>query len=825
MTVPVPVSSTTTSNEDEDQGSEVELRGHLRVVSVFVRTVTGGVETGPHSMAGTIDQAKMKFSRIVNSRSYTLFNQSQNPDGESSRVEVKLAVDGEEEMDETEQGHMRRETYTRSSRSAPWNKRRILVWVCGVLVVFCVGILIGYSTHRESEPPSCSAEKTVTQKPDFETVPNEEVYVPALDWSDLVGLLNDKLSSKAIEDNLSEYSQGGREAGSYMDNKLADNIHNTFTQLNMNPWVDEHFVKLQFLDRSKPNKVLFGSKEIGPTAGFLAYSETGTKEGRVVYVNYGELSDLQTVQNGKYGLNLNGSVLLMRAGKISMAQKVMNAAKIGAVAVLIYPDAANYKTISETTALYGHVHLGSGDPYTPGFPSFNHTQFPPAKSSGLPGILAQTITAKMAETIFKNMGGDDAPEEFRGALPRYKLGSQSDNVTVEVNNKLAETKIHNVFGVIKGYVDPDRYVVIGAQRDSLTNGYAKSAVGTTLLMELARVFTELKKDGFKPKRSIVFASWTAGDFGNIGVTEWLEGYWSSLDRKACTYISLDGVVTGAGSFRASASPLLHTLLQKTLEKLKTPGSTSSLLQSYGGVLSNLLTPMQMDDGAYPFLALSGIPSVSFSFVSSPANAEEYLGTDLDEKDHLDRLTSQKVLELSMLAAQVAGQIALRLVHDHILRLDVTKYTDVITNHVNAIIKHVDALKKTKVDKIDSLSTQWLNSARGSYSRAATSLNVDIKNTDTNDMEMCRIINNRIMKVEHNFLSPYFSLRDVPFRHIFFGSGGQTATDLEKYLGDVVESKASFNIDQVLNDFALLTWTIQGCANDLAGDIWSLDNEI
>lgn len=56
------------------------------------------------------------------------------------------------------------------------------------------------------------------------------------------------------------------------------------------------------------------------------------------------------------------------------------------------------------------------------------------------------------------MGGDDAPEEFRGALPRYKLGSQSDNVTVEVNNKLAETKIHNVFGVIKGYVDPGEFV-------------------------------------------------------------------------------------------------------------------------------------------------------------------------------------------------------------------------------------------------------------------------------------------------------------------------------------------------------------------------------
>lgn len=81
------------------------------------------------------------------------------------------------------------------------------------------------------------------------------------------------------------------------------------------------------------------------------------------------------------------------------------------------------------------------------------------------------------------------------------------------------------------------------------------------------------------------------------------------------------------------------------------------------------------------------------------------------------------------------------------------------------------------------------------------------------------------KVEHNFLSPYVSLRDVPFRHIFFGNGWQTANDLEKYLKDVHENKTRFDIDQVLNQFALLTWNIQGCANDLAGDIWALDNEI
>ncbi len=76
--------------------------------------------------------------------------------------------------------------------------------------------------------------------------------------------------------------------------------------------------------------------------------------------------------------------------------------------------------------------------------------------------------------------------------------------------------------------------------------------------------------------------------------------------------------------------------------------------------------------------------------------EQFLGTNMDEKAHLDRITKDKVVELSVVAAQVAGQMALRLVHDHILKLDVTKYSDVIAGHVSAIIKRVDALKFGKV---------------------------------------------------------------------------------------------------------------------------------
>lgn len=92
-----------------------------------------------------------------------------------------------------------------------------------------------------------------------------------------------------------------------------------------------------------------------------------------------------------------------------------------------------------------------------------------------------------------------------------------------VNNVLKEARILNVFGVIKGFEEPDRYIVVGAQRDAWGPGAAKSSVGTALLLELARMFSDMVlKGGFKPSRSIIFASWSAGDFGAIGATEWLE---------------------------------------------------------------------------------------------------------------------------------------------------------------------------------------------------------------------------------------------------------------------------------------------------------------
>uniref|UniRef100_A0AAQ4Q2A3 Transferrin receptor 1b n=1 Tax=Gasterosteus aculeatus aculeatus TaxID=481459 RepID=A0AAQ4Q2A3_GASAC len=514
------------------------------------------------------------------------------------------------------------------------------------------------------------------------------------------------------------------------------------------------------------------------------------------YGNYGRPQDLDVLQDKN--VSLRDSVLLLRAGQISFAEQVT--AGVGASLCL----EAYFVFLGETPlkACLSCVHLGSGDPYTPGFPSFNHTQFPPTKSSGLPKIPAQTITANMATALLRTIGGpeSDASSGFKGGLSAtYRLGG-GENISVEVNNVLVNKEIHNVFGVIKGFVDPDQYVVLGAQRDAWGSGYAKATVGTSVLIELAKAVSEMvEKDGFRPRRSVVFASWSAGDYGSVGATEWLEAYMSSIDKRVVTYISLDGVVVGRGSFVASASPLLYGLLENTMKGVN--DTTAHLLSDQ---------PMSIDDPAYPFLAMSGVPSVSFHFISPNTEAYMYYGTDLDHKDHLDYQTNHRTSEMAATAAQFAGQMALRLVHDRLLRLDVSRYNGVLTKAVAQIYKRINQLLKLK-----GLNPTWLNRARGAFQRATISINNDIRNSNLDDKEACRILNGRIMSVEHALLSPYVSPVETPYRHLLLGRGPHT-------LASIAETT---DMEQLHTPLALATWNLQGCANGMVGNIWDLDEEI
>ncbi|XP_008394689.1 transferrin receptor 1b [Poecilia reticulata] len=752
-----------------------------------------------------MDKIRSQFQRMMNSERYSRFTLQPSENGER-HAEVNLsdyAADGDTAAEAPG---------SPSFRPAPLHhsRRTVAFVILGTLMVFLGGYLVGFISHHkpkvESDCGPSPSDKIGGMDPGKPS--------PTLSWKNVSQLLTSKLSSEAFKKTLKDFDQQNRSAGSEEDMSLANRIFDTFKTLGMTPWTDIHYVQLQTPDSQNPNTVYFGSDVIKPV-GYLAYSKPGRIEGRLVYGNYGRQKDLDFVQ-GK--VDLKGAVLLLRAGKITFAQQVDNAAKMGASAVLIYLDTEDYKLIPDTE-LYGHVHLGSGDPYTTGFPSFNNTLFAPTESAGLPKIPAQTITASSATTLLMKIGGPEveANSDFKGELKSvvYKLGG-SQNITVEVNNVLVNKEIHNVFGVIKGFTDPDRYVVLGAQRDAWGRGYTKATVGTSVLIELAKAFQEMvKKDNFRPRRSIIFASWSAGEFGNVGATEWLEGYISSLDRSVFTYINLDGAVMGQERFIASASPLLYSLIESTMKEVNMPRKSVSIYQAMGGSNweSSVLRTMSVEDPAYPFLAFAGIPSMCFHFIQSNSESYPYYGTGLDNMDHLNYRTSQRTSNVTATAAQFAGLMVLRLVHDHLLGLDVSRYYGPITKAVVQVYKRVNQL--TQSGQLKDVSPNWLNRARGSYKRAADAITSAIANTDLTDKESCRILNDRIMKVEHSLLSPYVSVVEAPFRHLLLGRGPHT-------LAAIAETQ---DMEKLRLHLALATWNLQGCANAMAANVWDIDDEI
>nr|XP_045007844.1 transferrin receptor protein 1 [Jaculus jaculus]XP_045007845.1 transferrin receptor protein 1 [Jaculus jaculus] len=762
-----------------------------------------------------MDQARSAFSNLFGGEplSYTRFSLARQVDGDNSHVEMKLAVDEEENAD-----HNVRANVTKPKKF----NGRICYATIAVIIFFLIGFMIGYLGYCKRVAPKDECERlaeTDTYKLDnFKTEEDVPQLPSRLYWEDLKAMLSEKLNPIDFTNTIRQLNQNTfvpRDAGSQEDENLANFIEDQFHDLKLSKvWRNEHYVKIQVKDSIVRNSVTITNTNgtmgylVENPEGYVAYSKAATVIGKLVHANFGTKEDFESLNSAA-----NGSLVIVRAGKITFAEKVANAESFNAIGVLIYMDQTKFPIIQAEVPLFGHAHLGTGDPYTPGFPSFNHTQFPPSQSSGLPNIPVQTISRKCAEDLFQSMERA-CPSSWRTDSSCRQVSSQNRNVKLTVANTLKEIKIRNIFGVIKGFEEPDRYVVVGAQRDSWGPGAAKSSVGTALLLELAQTFSDMVlKGGFRPSRSIIFASWSAGDFGAVGATEWLEGYLTTLHSKAFTYINLDKVVLGAKKFKVSASPMLYKLIEKTMQDVKHPLDGQPLYRDSNW--ANKVEKLSFDDAAFPFLAYSGIPAVSFHFCED--TEYPYLGTTMDTYEVLIKEITQ-LNKLVRAAAEVAGQFIIKLTHDIELNLDYEMYN-------SKILSFVKDLMQFRADiKAMGLSLQWLYSARGDYFRATSRLTTDFHNAEKTNRFIMKEINDRIMKVEYHFLSPYVSPREAPFRHIFWGSGPHTLSALIENLKLRQKNDSAFNETLLRNQLALATWTIQGVANALSGDIWDIDNE-
>ncbi|XP_048884109.1 transferrin receptor protein 2 [Brienomyrus brachyistius] len=711
-----------------------------------------------------------------------------------------------------------------------------------VLLIFTTAFLLGYVAFRGS-CNYCSDTDGELVPVDDDTAGSEHTSSGGIMYlGELKDMLRKYLREEKIESTIRRVSRAAHPPGSLEGSELASEILQNFRQLRMDhTWTDSHYATLQFPSKTKKNS-LWVVDEQGTvledllpenTQTYCAYSGTGTAMGSVVYVNYGREEDFHLLLSR--GLSLAGALAVVRVGGgVSYAEKVWHAQQAGLGGVLIYPDPADVPQdprrlgLSSNSSISEHVHLGSGDPFTPGFPSFNHTQFPPTQSSGLPIIPAQPISANVASKLLSGVMGPDCPRGWQGRLPyvRCALGLafgavEGRRVRMGVYNTMTPVLLNNIFASIEGKTEPDHYIIMGAQRDSWDPGAAKSGVGTAILLELARTFSSMVENGFYPRRSLLFVSWDAADFGNVGATEWLEGYLTMLHLKAVAYFSLDKAVLGDDNLSVYTSPLLVNLIEGVIKQVEHPKHSGHTIYDYtqgqGASWKNqIVKPLFLNSGGYSFTAFAGVPAMEVRFMED-SRPYPFINTQLDTAERLQEVLQGRVGALGHSVGELVGLMVLHLAHDHILPLDVTCYSGAVLSFGSQLNKFSPELQAR------GLSLQWVFSARGDYNRAAETLRDTIQNSDVHDERMARLYNTRIMRVEYYFLSQYVSAVETPFRHVLHGRGEHTVSALTEHLSLLRSEPQRFDEAHFRRQLALLTWTLQGAANALSGDVWNIDN--
>uniref|UniRef100_A0A8C5LS94 Transferrin receptor 2 n=1 Tax=Leptobrachium leishanense TaxID=445787 RepID=A0A8C5LS94_9ANUR len=696
--------------------------------------------------------------------------------------------------------------------------QKILIAIIVIVAAFILGILVTYGSCtkcKRNKPESGGDDNT------YEYQQNDDEGV--LHWAGLKDMFNEYLKAEEqIENTIRSMCKAPHPAGSEENKELANFILQKFKTYPLDhTWIDTHFVELQYPDRNRPNSLKLIDQDNGTKEQYLMdeqepycpFSKTGKVESGLVYVNYGRKEDFKSLS--EFGVNPQGQLVLVRTGQISFAEKVFNAESAGALGVLIFPDT------DEEISVYGHVHLGTGDPSTPGFPSFNHTQFPNFKSSGLPNIPVQPIKTSVARRLLSELAGVSGPRNwYHSSFSSNGLGptlsKPGHRISLEVSSVRQSVELLNVFGSIAGRTEPEHYIVVGAQRDSWGPGAARSAVGTAILLELARTLGSMVKNGFQPHRSVLFVSWDAGDFGSVGATEWLEGYLSMLHLKAATYMSLDTAILGDEMFTVKSSPLFKSLVEFVIKQVDNPRRSKESI--YESIISKdkawqekVMFPLTVDTGAFAFTAFGGVPALEFSFIES-SNKYQYLDTKKDTYDSLNNVVGGRLPAVALSVAQVAGLSLIKLLHDDILPMDYTEYSNVLLQHVVKLNSYQAKLKT------QGLTFDWLASARGDYTRATQTLKNAISNSDLLNEKMIQSFNVRIMRVEFYFLSQYVSAISCPYRHILMGRGEHTIQALIEALQQAPQDIDTADLRKKL---ALITWTLKGAANALSGEVWEI----
>ena len=370
------------------------------------------------------------------------------------------------------------------------------------------------------------------------------------------------------------------------------------------------------------------STEVG--IPYCAYSADIDITAPVVYVNSGNPEDYDLLQ--KQGVDVRGKIALARYSVPYSYRgfKALTAQKRGAAALLLYSDPAEDGFKKGEVFPWGpwgpesHLQRGGivydfnlpGDPRTPGWASVPNGRFLPAETAvSMPTIAAAPLSYKDARKILEKMIGPTAPQGWQGGLPlQYRLGPTTDKLHLVIENDKKVRSIWNVVGRLRGSERPDEWVVLGNHRDAWVFGGVDPSSGSATMMETARAFGELKRGGWKPRRTLIFASWDAEEFTLTGSTEWGELEADRLRAGALAYLNVDSSASG-NNFTAAAVPSLANFLREVARDVPDPsgGSIYDAWASRNKTETPVTTRLGSGSDYTVFLNFLGVPIADLTF--------------------------------------------------------------------------------------------------------------------------------------------------------------------------------------------------------------------
>ncbi|HMG36431.1 MAG TPA: M28 family peptidase [Blastocatellia bacterium] len=414
-------------------------------------------------------------------------------------------------------------------------------------------------------------------------------------------------SSDHLREYMSRLAAEPHHLGSAADKQNAEYIRDKFKAWGLDVAIEEFEVLfptpkerlLEMIEPTRFNAVLkepvvaedpdSGDENQLPT--YNAYSCDGDVTGQLVYVNYGLPADYEELK--KLGVDIKGKIVIARYGSSWRGIKPKVAAEHGAIGCIIYSDPRDdgyfqgdvypggpYRPeqgVQRGSVMDSPIH--PGDPLTPGWGAVKGARrIPREEAEVITRIPVLPISYGDALPLLRALTGPVAPESWRGALPiTYHVGPGLSRVHLKVSFDWSLKTLYDVIGRIGGSDYPDEWIIYGNHHDAWVNGADDPTSGMVTVMEAAHAFGELRKQGWKPRRTIIVCAWDGEEQGLLGSTEWAETHADELKQKAVLYLNSDS--NGKGWLSAAGSHSLERLVNEVAHDIAQPGGGKSVLEA------------------------------------------------------------------------------------------------------------------------------------------------------------------------------------------------------------------------------------------------------